>query len=231
MNRYRWLKAKWPISMRLLAKRLKAKSFEEGSTEGFVIDRVRDDYIEARFVERVEYDDTVTDPFGKELSFHRVEYKQCEFRASAGGPGLELIDAPRAVQAMISRLAEANDFGLAISPVSINPVAWAEGVQRFLNVDGFVDSLQIGSLELAPGVEAKVLVRSSKDVLRASNRLVDGKKHVIEKVQLKLLTARKTVLILSRNGAARIDSDTPTDALPHVRAALLEQLAVTLTSR
>ncbi|MGF6856654.1 hypothetical protein [Paraburkholderia sp. CI3] len=225
MKRYRWLKAKWPISMRVLAKRLKAKSFEEDSTEGFVMDRVRDDYIEARFVERVEYDDTITDPFGKELSFHRVEYKQCEFRASADGPGLELIDAPRAVQAMISRLAEATDFGLAISPVSINAVEWAKGVQRFLNVNGFVDSLQIGSLELAPGVEAKVLVRSSKDVLGASNRLVDGKKHVIEKVQLKLPAARKTVLILSRNGTVRIDADTPADSLPSVRAALLEQLA------
>ncbi|WP_186156650.1 hypothetical protein [Burkholderia gladioli] len=225
MKRYRWLKAKWPISMRVLAKRLKAKSFEEDSTEGFVIDRVRDDYIEARFVERVEYDDTITDPFGKELSFHRVEYKQCEFRASTDGSGLELIDAPRAVQSMISRLSEATDFGLAISPISINVIEWARGVQRLLDVNGFVDSLQIGSLELAPGVEAKVLVRSSKDVLGASNHLIGGKKHVIEKVQLKLPAARKTALILSRNGTVRIDADAPADSLPSVREALLEQLA------
>jgi hypothetical protein len=208
--------------MRALAKRLKAKGFDDGKSEGFVLDRTRDDYLEARFVERVEYDDTVVDPFGKELSFHRVEYRQCEFRASVDGPGLELVDAPRAVQATISGLAEATEFGLAIAPLSLNVLAWAGGVQRLANVGGIVDSIQIGAIELAPGITAKALVRGSTDVLSASNRLVDGKKHVIEKVQLKIPGSRKTAIVLASNGTVRIDSEVPSDTVVSIRAALQE---------
>ncbi|RQP23070.1 hypothetical protein [Piscinibacter terrae] len=224
MKRYRWLRAKWPISMRVLAKRLKAKGFEDGKTDGFVVDRARDDYLEARFVERVEYDDTVVDPFGKELSFHRVEYRQCEFRASVDGPGLELVDAPRAVQAAISGLAEATEFGLAIASLNLNVLAWAKGVQRLANISGIVDSVQIGAIELAPGITAKALVRGSTDVLSASNRLVDGKKHLIEKVQLKLPGSRKTAIVLAGNGTVRIDSEVPSDTVVSIRAALQELL-------
>ncbi|UGS87938.1 hypothetical protein KOL96_03920 (plasmid) [Ralstonia wenshanensis] len=224
MKRYRWLKAKWPVSMRVLAKRLKARSFEDGLSEGFVIDRVRDDYIEARFIERVEYDDKVTDPFGKELSFHRIEYKQCEFRASVDGPGLELIDAPRAVQAMISRLSEVTDFGLAISPLTIDTLVWARNLQRNLNITGMVDSLQVGSVELAPGIVAKMLVRGSSDVLVASKDLIEERRHVIEKVQLRLIGTHKATIVLSSSGTARIDADAATDILATVRKSLVQQL-------
>ncbi|MEK9802703.1 MAG: hypothetical protein VW475_04755, partial [Curvibacter sp.] len=195
MKRYRWLRAKWPISMRVLAKRLKARGFEEGKTEGFVVDRARDDYLEGRFIERVEYDDTVIDPFGNETSFHRVEYRLCEFRASSEGPGLELVDAPRAVQAAISGLAEATEFGLAISPLNLNVLEWAKSVQHLVNVGGIVDSVQIGAIELAPGITAKALIRGSADVLSASSRLVQGKRHVIEKVQLRIPGSRKIAVV------------------------------------
>jgi hypothetical protein len=225
MKRYRWLRANWPISMRVLAKRLKAKGFVEGKAEGFVLDRVRDDYLEGRFVERVEYDDTVTDPFGKETSFHRVEYRQCEFRASADGPGLELVDAPRAIQAAISGLAEATDFGLAISSLSLNVLEWAKGVQRLANVGGIVDSVQIGAIELAPGITAKALIRGSTDVLSASNRLVHDKRHLIEKVQLRFIGSRKIAIVLASNGIVRIDSEVPSDTVVPIRAALHELLS------
>lgn len=225
MKRYRWLRANWPISMRVLAKRLKAKSFVDGKADGFVLDRARDESLEARFVERVEYDDTVIDPFGKELSFHRVEYRQCEFRASVDGPGLELVDAPRAVQAAISALAEATEFGLAIAPLNLNVLLWAKGVQRLANVGGVVDSIQIGAIELAPGIVAKALVRGSTDVLGASNRLVEGKKHVVEKVQLKFPGSRRTAIVLASNGTVRIDSEVPSDTVVSIRAALQELLS------
>lgn len=224
MKRYRWLRAKWPISMRVLAKRLKANGFDDGKTDGFVLDRARDDFLEARFIERVEYDDTIVDPFGKEISFHRIDYKQCEFRATVDGPGLELVNAPRAVQATISGLAEASEFGLAIGPLNLNVLAWAKGIQRLMNDGGIVDTVQIGAIELAPGITAKALIRGATDVLAVSNRFVDGKKHEIEKVQLKIPGSRRTTIMLASNGTARIDSDVPSDTVVSIRAALQELL-------
>ena len=220
MKRYCWLKARWPISMRLLAKRLRANTFDGEQVEGFVLDRVRDDFIDARFIEKIEYDDTVTDPFGVESSFHRIEYRKCEFKAMLDGPGLELVDAPRGVQTMVSRLAEATDFALSISPLSINVLAWATAVQHRLNVAGVVDSLQVGAVELSQGVQAKAVVKGAGDVLAATKALVQGKQHVVEKVQIRFSGAKRMTLLLTKNGVARFDQEPSEELRALVRSSL-----------
>jgi hypothetical protein len=225
MKRYRWFRAEWPISMRALAKRLKSKPFIADESEGFVIDRVRDDFLQARFVERMEYDDTVTDPFGKELSFHRVEFRQCEFRASTDSPGLELVDAPRSVQALVSRLAEASEFSLAISPLSVDVLAWATSVQKLLNLQGVVESLQIGSLELGPGITAKAVIRGSTDVLESGAALIKGRRHAMEKVQLKFPGSKRTNLLLTSVGALKVEAERPDEIVSTVRQSLAALLS------
>lgn len=221
MNRYRWFRAEWPISMRVLAKRLKAKQFGDGVVDGFVIDRVRDDFLEARYVERFELEEVVRDPFGRELTFQRVEFRQTAVRATSGKVGLELQDAPRGTHGLVSRLAEVNDFSLAIVPISVDVLAWAAAFQRSLNVDAFVDSLQVGALELEAGIHAKVVIKGPKDVRRASRMLTDSRRHTLEKIQLRIDGRDKEKVILTHQGAAAVGSDRS----DRVAIALREALA------
>lgn len=211
--------------MRILAKKLKTKAFDADLADGFVIDRVRDDFVHARFVERVEYDDTVTDPFGKDQVFHRIEYRQCEFRASKDGPGLELLNAPRGTNTMVSRLIEVSDFSLAISAVSIDVLAWAAAVQKNLNVRGIVDSLQVGDLALTAGVTAKAVLKGSTDVLDAATTLVAGRKHAVEKVQLTLAGASRSKMILTNVGVVKLGAEASEQTLNAVRKALVGLIA------
>ncbi len=51
-TRVKWFKADWHKNMRAFAKQLKVMEFTESSSDGFVLDRVRDNYIEGRFIER-----------------------------------------------------------------------------------------------------------------------------------------------------------------------------------
>jgi hypothetical protein len=171
-------------------------------------------------VEKVEYDDTVVDPFGVEASFHRVDYRSCEFKATLASPGLELVDAPRGVQTMISRLAEATDFALAISPLSVNVLVWASEVQRRLNEAGIVDSLQLGAMELAADVQAKAVIKGGVDVLESTRALVHGKRHVVEKVQIRFMRPKRLTVLLTNNGVARFEQEPNEDLLAIVRAAL-----------
>lgn len=220
MNRYRWFRAEWPISMRVLAKRLKAKQFGDGAVDGFVIDRVRDDFLEARYIERFEVEEVVTDPFGKELTFQRVEFRQSTIRASSGDVGLELQDAPRSTHGLVSRLAEANDFSLAIVPISVDVVAWAAAFQRILCADALVDSLQIGGLELEAGIYAKVVIKGSKDVRSASKVLTDRRRHKLEKIQLRVDGRYKEKVILTHQGGATVSSDRSDGVAGVLREAL-----------
>ncbi|PQV45031.1 hypothetical protein B0G83_119103 [Paraburkholderia sp. BL21I4N1] len=62
MTRYRWLQADWPLPVRSLATQIRQRSFSDDGSSGFILDRVLDDFLEARYVERYEYEETIADP-------------------------------------------------------------------------------------------------------------------------------------------------------------------------
>lgn len=222
MTRYRWLKAEWPMSARPLAKRIRQQEFTESRASGFILDRVRDDSLEARFVERYEYTETVLDPYGKELTFDRLEFRQTAFRATPGWPGLELLDAPRSVQSLVSGLLDACNFELSVSPIEVDVLAWADDFQRALGTEAVVDSLQIAALMVAEGVKAKVLLQGERDVRAAYKELVQGRRHVLEKLQLRVTTGgARTTVVFTGGAGARLDGvDVPVEMVQHVRASL-----------
>lgn len=223
MKRFRWFRAEWPSSIRVLAKRIGMRTFNEDAGHGFFVDRVRDDYLEARYIERIEYTDVVIDPFGNELKFDRVEFRHTLFRASSAAPGLELIDPPRSVQALMNRLSEAVDFEVAITPIDVDVLKWAMLFQESRGVSADIDSLQIGALEIEKGIVAKVLIKGDRDVRAACDALTHDRKFAIEKVQLRLSSPyRKATVILSGAGSVTLGSDALADEL-------LDPLRVTVT--
>ncbi len=222
MTRYRWLKAEWPMASRTLAKRMRQQEFTEGRASGFILDRVRDDLLEARFIERYEYTETVSDPYGKELTFDRLEFRQSVFRVNQGWPGLELLDAPRSTQNLVSSLLETCNFDLSISPIDVNVLAWADEFQRMLDTSAVIVSLQVADLMVADGVKAKVLLKGELDVRAACKELVQGRKHLLEKLQLRMVVggARITVVLTNAAGAKVDGSDVPVELVDCLRASL-----------
>lgn len=213
MKRFRWFQVEWPTSIRTLAKRIKLRTFDGELGHGFFIDRVRDDFLEARYVERVEYTDVVVDPFGKELTFERVEFRQTLFRASSSAPGLELIDPPRNVQALMNRLSEAVDFEVAITPAIVDVLAWSAVLQNVGGVSSVVDSLQIGALEIEHGIVAKVVIRGDRDVRAACTALTNDRKFAVEKIQLRLASPHRGTVVLSTSGSAALSSEDSVEQL------------------
>lgn len=227
MTRHRWLRAEWPLTIRTLAKRVRQQEFSEDRANGFILDRVRDDSLEARFVERYEYTETVSDPYGKELMFDRLEFRLTAFRATPGWPGLELIDAPRSTQSLVSGLLEASNFELAVSPIDVSVLAWADELQRSLGADAVIDSLQVAALMVADGVTAKVVLKSERDVRAACEEMIQGRKHVLEKLQLRVTVGgTRTTVVLTNGASAKVDGiDVPVELAEHLRASLPKPLA------
>lgn len=222
MTRHRWLRAEWPLSIRTLAKRVRQQEFSEGHVSGFILDRVRDDLLEARFVERYEYTETVSDPYGKELTIDRLEFRQTAFRARPGWPGLELLDAPRSTQSLVSGLLEASNFELAVSPIDVNVLVWAEEFQRVLGAEIVIDSLQVAGLVVADGIKARLVLKGEKDVRAACNEMIQGRTHVLEKLQLRVtVRGSRTTIVLTNGASAKVDGiDVPVELLEHIRTSL-----------
>ncbi|MBI5250742.1 MAG: hypothetical protein HY912_14725 [Desulfomonile tiedjei] len=200
---------------------MKANAFTEDSYDGFVVERVRDTSVEARYIEKITYQETVTDPFGNEEIFDRVSYRQVDFNLFEDFPNIELWDAPRSFQAYVSKLLELSSFSLSISPLRVNLLDWAVAFQAELRKQVTIDSMQIAGLELETGVSAKVLVTGDKDVRIALDHFVKGRRYVVEKLQLKAKFDSKLAPIhLTNHGSAKIPEDVLEYLLPLLRNSL-----------
>lgn len=222
MNRCRWLRADWPTSPRKLAKLLSTRSFTSKSDSGFIVDRVRDTYLEAKYVERIEFTERIMDPFGAEYLIKRLEYRQSSFRAASDMPGLEIYDPPRASR-LLAELQEVCDFDLVIANLNIDVLKWAAQLSKALPTKASVCTVQVGELAVASGVTAKVLVSGTGDVRSATDKLIAGKRAVTEKVHVRF-AVNHSPLQLSRTGSAKFSSEQGDELLPILRSTLSAQL-------
>ena len=226
MKRVRWFTAEWPISIRTLAAKMKATPFKEDRAEGFIVDRVRDNSVEGRFIEKTSYEETITSPFGEERVFDRVIYTQLEFNLSNEFPHLELWNPPRSIQAYISKLLEFSNFAVSIEPLSVDLIQWVNLFQTTIKQNVTIDSVQISGLEIQRGVTAKVVISGDKDVRDAIELIARKKQYRLEKLHLQVFSdGGAAPIYLSNTGSVRLEGFHVENFLPALRSSLPRNIA------
>ena len=205
MNRVRWLRAEWSIPMCELADGMKRYAFTRDSFDGFVIDRVRDTFIEGRYIEKVNYQETITSPFGEEQFFERIAYQETPFTLFTEYPHVELHNPPRSVKAFMSKLLEMCKFSVSISPVYVDLLNWVAEFQLLSTKEILVDVVQVSEVVLAEGIGAKMLIRGNKDIREVLGMVVGERKFNLDKVQMRCAVEGKTIPIhLSTTGVIKV---------------------------
>jgi hypothetical protein len=223
MRRIRWFKAEWPVTLRTLAAKMHSDAFKEDKNEGFLIDRVRENSVEGRFVEKYSYEESVISPFGNESVFERVVYTQLEFGLSNTFPHIELWDPPRSTQSYISKLLEFNNFEVAIEPLSIDLIQWATAFELSINQKITIDFIQISGFEIERGVTAKIVVSGDKDVRDALQRIAKTKTYQLDKIHLKLFLDGALIPIqLANSGSVKLEAEHVDPFLSKLRSSLLQ---------
>lgn len=221
MNGARWAVAEWPVSIRTLGSRLKSLPFTAEALDGFAVERVRDDFLDATYIEKIATQEVVTDPFGKEEVVERISYKRSSFSLYADFPNLEVKSTSRSNRDLTNKLLEVCNFKLSLVVPDVNLIKWIESLQALLDSPASIDSLQISGLDVEPGVTAKVLLKGTKDVREALSHLAQRKKFSLDKIQAKLMfNSRQTTIQLSNNGSAKFGEDHVSTLRPALRAAL-----------
>jgi hypothetical protein len=204
-----------------MGSKMKANPFTQESYDGFIVERVRDTLIEARYVQKVSYQETITDPFGNKEVFNRVDYRQVAFNLFANFPNIELLDAPRSINAYISKLLEISNFSLSVNHLQVNLLHWVKAFQAQLDKPIVINSIQIAGLELEQGVSAKVLLKGDKDVRMALSQFTNDKQYILERLQIKInFDGNILSIYLANNGTAKIPDDFMNDLLPMLRISL-----------
>lgn len=222
MTRIRYLSASWPNSVRNLATKLKSSLFSLDSDAGFIIDRARDGFVDARHIERYSFTDRQIDPFGQEFTTERVAFTETKFSVYASEPLLEVVDSPRGLQTFINKLAEVNDFNVGISPIGVDVLEWSARIEAELNYEMIIDSIQISDLEVEQGTSAKVIIKGERDVRSALKKIANGKKYTVEKAKIRYQGYNAGSIFFANTASLKFSLDTsPPDFLAKARKALL----------
>lgn len=221
MRRIRWFAADWQVPIRTLATRMRAHPFRKESVDGFLLDKVRDNTISGRYIEKVSFQEKITDPFGGEQLIDRTLYRQLEFNLSKTFPNIEFWDAPRSTNGYISKLLEFSDFDITIAPLSVDVIEWADAFQLALKSKVTVVSLQISGLEIETGITAKVAVTGDKDVRESIKLVTKNKRYELDKLQLRVFRDNTAFSVhLFNAGAAKADEAFFEDLLLPLRSSL-----------
>ena len=185
---------------------------------GFAIERVRDDFIEGRYIEKYIYQEVNSDPFGKEEVIERIGYRSTDFTLFAQFPYIELRNGQRSIKEFVSKLLQACNFTLVVSPITVSLLEWVASFQKITGQKIVVDSLQVSGVALEEGITGKILLKGDRDVREAIDNIVGGKKYTLEKVQVKMTSGGKSLSVhLANNGTAKIPPDHASDLLPLLR--------------
>src|SRR5882724_4627720 len=220
--RFRWFDSRLPFSLRTMASRLKQHSYTQDRGSGFILQRVRDAFVEGSFAERVQYADNLRDPFGNETTIVREVYRNTDFTISDETPTLELRDPPKSVQLFVNSLSEVSDFGMSISRLDVDPIAWMVSLQEALGFRVLVDSMHLSKIDLGDGIAAKIVVSGPKDVRSAVRELTAKKKHVVERIGFRLNSSENSMvkISLASMASAKVDGSGAAEFSKVLRSSL-----------
>lgn len=220
MARIRWFRANWPISLRALVAKMKTTEFNAESQDGFILERARDSLIEGQYIEKRLLEDVAVDPFGNEQRTESVDYRRVRFRIVREFPQIQVWNTSRSLHGFVSRLAEMNNFALAIEPVIVNVEKWCEILSLSDQWEAQFAAIQIGEIAFQDGVVGKMFLRgeNAREVMK---QLVKSLKHSVERVIVRVTVGGKAKSVqLFKDGAASFGTSAPEQLIECVRECL-----------
>lgn len=220
VNRVRWMRAQFPGSIRQIGKQLQRASFTADTDQGFVVDRVRDEFLEARYFERIAFQESVTDPFGNTFVVERLDFREVDFTLTKTFPELELRMPPRALRGFTSGLLKASGFSMELSSHKVVLSEWIRALERDLRTKISVRSLVASGVELTGGAAARVAITGPSDVRTALAELIPANRYDLDTIQIDFPYERNSQrIILASDSSVRYGERTPPEILESLRKA------------
>ncbi|MFC5864650.1 hypothetical protein ACFPT7_20240 [Acidicapsa dinghuensis] len=221
MKRVKWLAGSWPISVRQLAQKIRADVLTPEKMSGFLVTRVRENSIDARFIEKIISEEMITDPFGNEISFERTSYIETAFRFSNEFPEVELLNPPRSIGPFTSRMLQICNFEAAWSNLNVDVLEWADNVQRKIGEPITIDRAHVRDVVFDDAVNFEATLTGTKDVRPSMRALLGARQHTLDKLNLSASIAGRNVRVqLSSDAGMQAPNGIPEEIILAVRQAL-----------
>jgi hypothetical protein len=207
--------------MRQLAQRIRADILTPESMSGFLVTRVRESSIEARFIEKLISEELITDPFGNDIRFERISYVETAFSFSNEFPEVELLNPPRSIGPFSSRVLQICNFEAAWTNLNVDVLMWADNVQEQIGDQIVIDRAHVRDVVFDEAVNFEATLSGTKDVRPSMRALLGKRQHTLDKVHFSVNSGGRAVRIqISADGSMQAPDGISDELVLAIRQAL-----------
>ncbi|AZF10250.1 hypothetical protein C4J93_2052 [Pseudomonas sp. R2-37-08W] len=203
MTRIKWYKFSSSLDAETLNSKINKRKFNQYSSDGFQISSFRKDRIEARYIERIEYDESQKDPFGETITTRRIVYRDTQFKIFFSSNTLEIINPGRNLNTFIMKLGEASGFNFSIEPISLD-IRKLTYTNNFLASNFQNTSISISQIDLGEGTSAKITATGGLNIKETVEQLIAGRAYYISALTFKSTTRDFVAsFVITRDGGLK----------------------------
>ena len=182
----KWFNANFQKSYDEIYSSIINNPFNEESGWGFSINQYDDDALFAKYIERIELKEIITDPYGNETAFEYFKFIQFNFwlrKESTNNYLLVIESAPRSIKGFISNMMKATSSDFNVSNLTIKVEDFIKLIKdRFINVK--VQKAKLKGLTFSKHTSGDLEIESSMDALEEINMVFEKSNFKIEKAKL-----------------------------------------------
>ena len=213
MNRLRWYNIEWKLGLSDLRDLLLRSRYSAQVPSGFILDKVGPDFLEARYIERLEVTEDLIAPDGEKYSQRVIYFDTIDFLYDHAREWVEVVDAPRKTGALLNKIAAISGFDSIIEPRSIDIDRFVELCGADLGPTIVGEIYQSGHLSGAK-VSIKLLMSGETDVREAPSAILGVEERRTERVKLRVTTSSGTHgLEVTQSGCVKFSRSTVSDEL------------------
>ncbi|BEM43775.1 MULTISPECIES: hypothetical protein [Serratia] len=184
----KWFNANFQKSYDEIYKSIIENPFNEENGWGFSINQYDDDTLFAKYIERIELKEIITDPYGNETAFEYFKFIQFNFwlkKESTNSYLLVIESAPRSIKGFISNVMKATSSDFNVSNLTIKVEDFINFIRnKFTNVK--VQKAKLKGLTFSKHTSGDLEIESSVDVLEEIDLVFEKSNFKIEKAKLSI---------------------------------------------
>jgi hypothetical protein len=212
--------------MRQLALRIRADILTPEKMSGFMVTRVRESFIEARFFEKNISEELITDPFGNEIKSERISYVETAFHFSNEFPQVELLNPPRSIGPFSSRVLQICNFEASWTDLNVDVLVWADNVQEQIGNQIVIDRVHVRDVMFDEAVNFEATLFGTKDVRSSMVALLGGRKHTLDKVHFSVNSGGRAMRVqIAADGSMQAPNGISDELVLAIRQALPKNIA------
>ncbi len=226
MKKIKWMFLNVSLSITEIVQKMKSLTYTDIKGKGFIFDKVRDNEVTGRFVEKIISEEVIPVLYGEATTFERIEYRIVEFYITEKAlPIIAIINPPRTLKPFAINMVKALGLGVSLDDMNIDPLLWVNSISKITPLE--LVQLELSQIKVDEHALARMQISSSKDLRKYYEKSFNNEKPPrIDKVHILMLHPNYSGKVkISRTGLVTIETKHERDVTDLLFNSLLKTYA------